>query len=128
EVFPGNEFYDYDAKYVDDNSGLEIPARLTPGQLRALQETAIRAYVATECEGMARADFLMEKETGRFYLSELNTIPGFTRISMYPKMWEASGLPYSALLDELIELALRRQERRRALRTSYEPKRDWYKG
>ena len=128
EVFPGNEFYDYDAKYVDDNSGLEIPARLTPGQLRALQETAIRAYVATECEGMARADFLMEKETGRFYLSELNTIPGFTRISMYPKMWEASGLPYSALLDELIELALRRQERRRTLRTSYEPKRDWYKG
>jgi len=127
EVFPGNEFYDYDAKYVDDNSGLQIPARLAPGQLRDLQETAIRAYVATECEGMARADFLMEKETGRFYLSELNTIPGFTRISMYPKMWEASGLPYVALLDELIALALSRQVRRRALRTSYEPKKEWYK-
>jgi D-alanine-D-alanine ligase len=128
EVFPGNEFYDYDAKYVDDNSKLQIPARLTPGQLLALQETAIRAYVATECEGMARADFLMERETGRFYLSELNTIPGFTRISMYPKMWEASGLSYSSLLDELIALALRRQERRRKLRTSYEPKKEWYKG
>ncbi len=128
EVFPGNEFYDYDAKYVDDNSDLQIPARLTPGQLRDLQETAIRAYVATECEGMARADFLMEKATGRFYLSELNTIPGFTRISMYPKMWEASGLPYSALLDELINLALQRHQRRRALRTSYQPKKEWYKG
>ena len=128
EIFPGNEFYDYDAKYVDGTSDLQIPARLTPGQLLALQETAIRAYVATECEGMARADFLMEKETGRFYLSELNTIPGFTRISMYPKMWEASGLPYSALLDELIQLAMQRQERRRKLRTSYEPKKEWYKG
>ncbi|HOT97934.1 MAG TPA: D-alanine--D-alanine ligase family protein [bacterium] len=128
EVFPGNEFYDYDAKYVDDNSDLQIPARLSPGQLRDLQETAIRAYVATECEGMARADFLMEKTTGRFFLSELNTIPGFTRISMYPKMWEASGLPYSALLDELIDLALQRHQRRRALRTSYQPKKEWYKG
>ena len=128
EIFPGNEFYDYDAKYVDDTSKLQIPAQLTPGQLLALQETAIRAYVATECEGMARADFLMEKSTGRFYLSELNTIPGFTRISMYPKMWEATGLPYSQLLDELIDLALRRQERRRKLRTSYQPKKEWYKG
>jgi D-alanine-D-alanine ligase len=128
EVFPSNEFYDYDAKYVDDASGLQIPAQLSPGQLRALQETAIRAYVASECEGMARADFLMEKETGRFYLSELNTIPGFTRISMYPKMWEATGLAYSALLDTLIDLAIRRQERRRKLRTSYEPKKEWYKG
>ena len=128
EIFPGNEFYDYDAKYVDDTSKLQIPAQLTPGQLLALQETAIRAYVATECEGMARADFLMEKSTGRFYLSELNTIPGFTRISMYPKMWEATGLSYSQLLDELIDLALRRQERRRKLRTSYQPKKEWYKG
>ena len=128
EVFPGNEFYDYDAKYVDGTSGLQIPADLKPAQLLDLQETAIRAYIATECEGMARADFLMEQETGRFYFSELNTIPGFTQISMYPKMWAASGLPYGELLDELIELAIRRQDRRRKLRTSYEPKKEWYKG
>ena len=126
EIFPSNEFYDYDAKYVDGKSGSTIPAALSPAQLKALQDTAIRAYIATEIEGMARADFLMERETGRFFLSELNTIPGFTRISMYPKMWEASGLPYPELLDELIALALRRQERRRALRTSYQPKKEWY--
>lgn len=126
EIYPSNEFYDYDAKYVDGKSRSVIPADLSARQLQALQDTAVKAYIATEIEGMARADFLMERDTGTFYLSELNTIPGFTRISMYPKMWEASGLPYSALLDELITLALQRQKRRRTLRTSYQPKKEWY--
>ena len=126
EIFPSNEFYDYDAKYVDGKSAAVIPADLSPAQLQALQDTAVRAYIASEIEGMARADFLMERDTGTFYLSELNTIPGFTRISMYPKMWEASGLSYSDLLDELITLALQRQKRRRTLRTSYQPKKEWY--
>ncbi|MDZ7344428.1 MAG: D-alanine--D-alanine ligase [candidate division KSB1 bacterium] len=127
EVIPSNEFYDYDAKYVDGASTLIIPAELPQELAQAIRETAIRGFLACECEGMARVDFLLERPTGRFYLNELNTIPGFTQISMYPKLWEATGLSYSQLLDELIQLAIERHRRKNSLRTSYQPKKDWYK-
>jgi D-alanine-D-alanine ligase len=127
EVIPSNEFYDYDAKYVDGLSTLIIPAELPRDLAEAIRETAIRGFVACECEGMARVDFLLERQTNRFYLNELNTIPGFTQISMYPKLWEASGVSYSQLLDELIQLAIERHKRKSSLRTSYQPKKEWYK-
>ncbi len=127
EVIPSNEFYDYDAKYVDGASKLIIPAPLPDWLQNAIRDTAVKAAIATECEGMVRADFLLDAATNVFYLNELNTIPGFTKISMFPKLWQASGLSYSDLLDELIQLALARYQRRHALRTSYQPKRDWYR-
>ncbi|MBN2356867.1 D-alanine--D-alanine ligase [candidate division KSB1 bacterium] len=127
EIIPCNEFYDYDAKYVDGASKLIIPAELPDWLSTAIRDTAVKAAIATECEGMVRADFLLDAVTNVFYLNELNTIPGFTKISMYPKLWEASGLSYADLLDELINLALARFRRRHALRTSYQPKRDWYR-
>ncbi len=127
EVIPSNEFYDYDAKYVDGASKIVIPAPLPAGLTSDLREAAVRSVIAAEVEGMARVDFLLNSETNRFYLNEINTIPGFTSISMYPKMWEASGLPYPALLDELIRLALDRAQKRRALSTTYRPSREWYR-
>lgn len=127
EIVPSNEFYDYDAKYVDGASRLHIPASLPPALADKIRETAIQGYMACECEGMARVDFLLERESERFYLNEINTIPGFTQISMYPKLWKASGLGYSELLDELIQLALERHQRRNKLSTSYRPKKDWHK-
>ncbi|HPI73617.1 MAG TPA: D-alanine--D-alanine ligase family protein [bacterium] len=127
EVFPSNEFYDYNAKYVDDACRFQIPADLPEDLARAIQDTAIRAFLAVECEGMARVDFLLQADSDRFYLSELNTIPGFTSISMYPKLWQASGLGYSELLDELIRLAMERQERRQRLQTSFQPDQKWYR-
>ncbi len=108
EIIPSNEFYDYAAKYLDGASQLLIPAPLSPEQTREVQELAIAAYRAADCAGMARVDFLLSRQDGNFYLSEINTIPGFTSISMYPKLWEASGLAYPALIDRLIELALER--------------------
>ncbi|MDZ7290950.1 MAG: D-alanine--D-alanine ligase [candidate division KSB1 bacterium] len=127
EVIPSNEFYDYDAKYVDGKSTLVIPADLPQELADAIRETAIRGFLACSCEGMARVDFLLERQTNRFYLNEINTIPGFTQISMYPKLWEATGVPYSQLLDELIQLAIERHQRKNSLRTSYQPKKEWYK-
>ncbi len=127
EVIPSNEFYDYDAKYVDGASNIQIPANLSEELQEAIRNTAIRAFLAVECEGMARADFLLQRDTDQFYLSELNTIPGFTRISMYPKMWQASGLSYAELLDELVRLALERYERRGKLLTAFKPRKAWYK-
>jgi D-alanine-D-alanine ligase len=117
EVLPSREFYSYEAKYIDNRSQLLIPAPLSPELTRRIQDLALRAYQAIDCAGMARADFLLEKgssagETGNLYLGELNTIPGFTNISMYPKLWEASGLAYSALVDRLIELAMERKHER----------------
>lgn len=117
EVIPSREFYSYEAKYIDDASQLLIPAPISPELTRRVQDLALRAYRAIDCAGMARVDFLLEqkgvdKEPGELYLSELNTIPGFTKISMYPKLWEASGLAYPALIDRLIELALRRKHER----------------
>lgn len=127
EIVPSNEFYDYDAKYVDGASTLIIPAELSPALVEKIQTMAIRGFLACNCEGMARVDFLLSRETGELYLNELNTIPGFTQISMYPKLWEASGMPYSQLLDELIQLAIERHRRKNNLKTSYQPKQEWYK-
>lgn len=127
EVIPSNEFYDYDAKYVDGKSRIEIPANLPDRITKKIQSYAIMGYQAVGCAGMARADFLVEKNTLRIYLNELNTIPGFTSISMYPKLWEATGLPYSKLLDRLIEFALERYNEKKKLKTSYKPKAKWYK-
>jgi D-alanine-D-alanine ligase len=109
EVLPSREFYSYEAKYLDGTSGLLIPARLSAEQTRRLQDLALRAYRAIDCAGMARVDFLLDKDDGSLYLSEVNTIPGFTSISMYAKLWDASGLPYPALVDRLVALAIERK-------------------
>lgn len=109
EIRPAADFYSYEAKYHDDSSELIIPAELSPEQTELFQSYAIRAYQAIDCAGMARADFLLDKETGEIFLNEVNTIPGFTPISMYPKLWQASGLSYADLIDELIRLALERK-------------------
>lgn len=126
EVIPSNEFYDYDAKYVDGQSRLKVPAKLPAGIHRCIQEMAKKAFIALDCSGMARADFLLSRKTGKAYFNEINTIPGFTAISMYPKLWEASGLKYSKLLDKLIELALERHFKRQKLLLSYQPKKKWW--
>ncbi|MGH9788445.1 MAG: D-alanine--D-alanine ligase family protein [Candidatus Acidiferrales bacterium] len=117
EVIPAREFYDYTAKYLEDSTRFLVPAKLKPAQIRRFQELAVAAFRALDCAGMARVDFLLEKRSGRIYLNEVNTIPGFTAISMYPKLWEASGLPYAELLERLIELALERH--REKLRTRF---------
>ena len=110
EIVPIKEFYDYNAKYLDEGSQLIIPAKLTKAQTRTVQELAIRAFKAVDCSGLARVDFLMDPKTGKIYLNEINTMPGFTSISMYPKLWAASGLEYADLIDRLIQLAVERHE------------------
>lgn len=112
EVLPSREFYSYESKYIDGTSGLEIPAKLPKDVTEQIREYAVRAYQLIDCAGMARVDFFVEKDTNKIYLNELNTIPGFTKISMYPKLWEASGLPYAKLVDRLIELAMQRKAER----------------
>lgn len=109
EIIPAAEFYSYDAKYHDDRSQAVIPAQLPVEVVRQVQELAVKAFEAVDCCGMARVDFLLDRETDQLYLNELNTIPGFTQISMYPKLWLASGLSYPELVDRLIELALQRK-------------------
>jgi D-alanine-D-alanine ligase len=116
EIRPQREFYDYEAKYIENTTQIDLPARLDAEKTAEIQQLAIATCEALEAEGMARVDFLMERSTGRLYVNEPNTIPGFTSISMYPKMWEYSGLPYSQLLDRLIELALERFQLRKATR------------
>ncbi len=106
EIIPHREYYDYSAKYLESGSRIEIPAKLSKKQIAQFQEYAIRGYKSIECAGMARVDFFLERATKKIYLNEINTIPGFTSISMYPKMWEASGVPYTKLITRLIELAL----------------------
>ena len=118
EILPSREFYDYEDKYVLGTSQTVLPADLTPEQTREVQRLAIACYQAVQCEGMARVDFLLETATGKFYINEPNTIPGFTSISMYPKMWEEAGLPYAKLIDRLIQLALERDAERNATRFS----------
>ena len=108
EIIPSREFYDYEAKYIDDSSKLLIPAPLSDQKKKEFQDIAIKAYSAIGVSGMARIDFLMDKDTEIVYVNEVNTIPGFTPISMYPKLWEASGIPYSVLIDRLVNLALER--------------------
>src|SRR5512145_1153379 len=109
EVLPSREFYSYESKYIDATSGLLIPAPLPEESSSQIRDYAVRSYKAIDCAGMARVDFFVEKDTNRIHLNELNTIPGFTKISMYPKLWEASGLPYKELCDRLIELAMERK-------------------
>jgi D-alanine-D-alanine ligase len=122
EVVPGKEFYDYEAKYLSEGSDLIIPAKLTKTQTKQVQRMAIAAFRACDCSGLARVDFLMEPtlnsgKAGRIYLNEINTLPGFTSISMYPKLWAASGVEYPELIDRLISLALQRRAEKD--RTSY---------
>jgi D-alanine-D-alanine ligase len=120
EVLPQGDFYSYEAKYIDENGAvLEVPAKLSQQEIEQIQKYAILTYKSLCCEGMARVDFFL-KENGDILVNEINTIPGFTRISMYPKLWEVSGLPYSKLIDRLIELALSRFEREQALKTNVE--------
>jgi D-alanine-D-alanine ligase len=114
EILPSREFYDYEDKYILGTSKTVLPADLTSEQTKQMQQLAVAGYRAVECEGMARVDFLMEATTGKFFINEINTIPGFTSISMYPKMWEAAGLPYAQLIDRLIELALERHKHKQA--------------
>jgi D-alanine-D-alanine ligase len=117
EIVPHREYYDYTAKYLEEGTRLIIPAKLKRDQVRRVQDYAVRAFRAIECRGMARVDFFLERRTGRILLNEVNTIPGFTAISMYPKLWEASGISYRELIDRLIELAL--EEHREKARTKY---------
>jgi len=116
EILPSKDFYDYDDKYLLEKAETVIPANLSPEQTAELQKLAVECYRAVECEGMARVDFLLENATGKLYINEINTIPGFTSISMYPKMWEYSGLAMPQLIDQLIELALERHQAKKRLR------------
>ena len=110
EIVPGKEFYDYTAKYVDEGSQLIIPAKLTKAETKKVQELAIAAFRSVDCSGLARVDFLMDPKTRKIFLNEINTMPGFTAISMYPKLWAASGLAYADLIDRLIQLGIERHE------------------
>jgi D-alanine-D-alanine ligase len=117
EVAPTHEFYDYDAKYLDpDGARLEVPAKISAEQAETVKRVAVAAYKACELSGMARVDFFIDKRTGEVLLNEVNTIPGFTHISMYPRMCESGGLPYSELITRLAELALERYEARAKLK------------
>ena len=108
EIVPVKEFYDYNAKYLDEGSELIIPAKLTKAETKKVQELAVRSFKAVDCSGLARVDFLMDSSTRKIYVNEINTMPGFTAISMYPKLWAASGLEYADLIDRLIQFGLER--------------------
>src|SRR5579871_4754450 len=110
EIVPIKEFYDYNAKYLDEGSELIIPAKLTKAETKKVQELAVRAFKAVDCSGLARVDFLMDAATRKIYLNEINTMPGFTAISMYPKLWAASGVEYAELIDRLIQLGIERHQ------------------
>ncbi len=127
EIIPSNEFYDYEAKYVDGKSRAIVPAPVPKALASRIRAMAVRAFRAIDCAGMARVDFFLTRRSGRVILNELNTIPGFTSISMYPKLWEASGMSYPALLDRLIELALERHRAMNSLRRTYTPATEWYR-
>ncbi len=118
EVIASNEFYDYDAKYIDNKSQTVIPADLPQATAEEVRRQAVKAFLALDLSGLARVDFFLERETGQVYINEVNTMPGFTQISMYPKLWEASGLSYQELLDRLIELGIERYDDKQRNRTS----------
>lgn len=118
EIIANNEFYDYNAKYIDGKSQAIIPATIPQATAEQVRRWSVQAFIALDLSGLSRVDFFLEKETGKVYINEVNTIPGFTHISMYPKLWEASGLSYTQLLDRLIELAIERHEDRQRNRTS----------
>ena len=119
EVIPSRDFYSYESKYIDGTSSLSIPAALPAAISDQMRSVAIRAFKAIDCAGMARVDFFIDRDNGKFYLNELNSLPGFTGISMYPKLWEASNLPLNELVDTLIELALERKSERDHTERSY---------
>ncbi len=127
EIIPSNEFYDYHAKYVDGKSQSIIPAALESEQVKQITALAGRVAELLDIAGMARVDFLLSKITGELFVNEVNTIPGFTSISMYPKLWSASGLGYQNLLDRLITLAIARHKQKQTLATSYTGAGEWYK-
>ena len=127
EIISSNEFYDYNAKYVDGKSTAVIPAKLPKSIAVKIRECAATAFRVLECAGMARVDFLVSPSGAKYFLSEINTLPGFTSISMFPKLWEASGVPYGELLNRLIQLALERHAQKAALRTMYQPGSNWFK-
>ena len=114
EITPGSVFYDYQAKYLNNKAQLLIPAPLKPVQVKQIQELAVRSFQVAECQGMARVDFFLDRSTEEIFVNEINTIPGFTSISMYPKLWKASGISYSELIDRLIELAIERHHQRQS--------------
>jgi D-alanine-D-alanine ligase len=122
EVVPAHEFYDYDAKYLDEGSRLLIPAAIEAGVAEEVRAMALRAFQAVDAAGMARVDFFMERKTGRILVNELNTIPGFTRISMYPKLWEAAGLSYPKLIERLVDLAIERFKDKQRSQTAIDTK------
>lgn len=126
EIIPSNDFYNYDAKYIDGRSTELIPAKIPQKIAHKIQQTAINAFKLLNCSGLARVDFLVEKGTNKYFLNELNTMPGFTSISMYPKLWQASGISYSQLLDKLIDLALERFQEKSQINLDYAPKTDWH--
>jgi D-alanine-D-alanine ligase len=120
EIIPTHEFYSYEAKYLDaEGAKLEIPAKLDAATVKRVQEMAVRTFQVLNCEGMGRVDFFLTAD-GQLYVNEINTIPGFTKISMYPKLWEASGIGYSELISRLIDLALERFQHERTLSSSYD--------
>jgi len=119
EVVPAREFYDYQAKYINDDSKIIIPAALTESQAKEARELGRKVFQVLECSGLGRVDLFLEKSTGKFFVNEINTLPGFTSISQYPKLWAASGLPYPKLLDRLVELAIERHAEKKKLRTRY---------
>jgi D-alanine-D-alanine ligase len=121
EIIPKREFYDYIAKYIEETTELHIPAKLNASQNADVQALSIRAFRAIGCSGMARVDLFLENESGELFVNEINTIPGFTSISMYPKLWEVSGISYPDLLDRLLELGLQRSREQSQLETSYSP-------
>ena len=121
EVVPNREFYDYQAKYLDNASRLYIPAPVAEEVGREVQRIAVAAFLALDLSGLARVDVFLDRESGQLYVNEVNTMPGFTQISMYPKLWEASGVPYPELLDRLLQLGLERHAERLRTRTSYTP-------
>ncbi|TME02015.1 MAG: D-alanine--D-alanine ligase [Chloroflexi bacterium] len=118
EVIASNEFYDYHAKYLDNKSQVIIPADISQATAEEVRRQAVTAFLALDLSGLARVDFFLEKESGQVYINEVNTMPGFTQISMYPKLWEASGLTYAQLLDRLVELAIERHQDKQRNRTS----------
>ncbi len=127
EIIPSNEFYDYDAKYVDGKSNEKIPADLPESVSKKVREMAVQAFMAVDGAGLSRVDFLVKRDTHEIFLNEINTIPGFTSISMYPKLWEATGIGYNELVSRLVELALERGKIKGNLLTSYQPKEEWFK-
>jgi D-alanine-D-alanine ligase len=118
EIIPSHEFYSYEAKYIDPNgAALKIPAKIGKPLADKIRKNALEGYMALGCSSMARVDFFLDKKINKFYLNEINTIPGFTSISMYPKLWEATGLKYSDLLDKLVALALDRHKKKVEIKT-----------